>query len=82
MHGVPRSLSFLSPKNFGLAIPAPVTELRALRRLKLVRPAAKHFSPLLLPPGFACLGATLRELTLEGADWPALPQVRSSKTLK
>jgi hypothetical protein len=52
-----------------------VTELAALRRLKLVRPAQKHFSPLLLPPGFAGLAPCLAELVLEGADWPAIPQV-------
>lgn len=69
------SLTFLSPRKFGLVIPAPVTELQALRRLKLLRTASKQFAPLLLPPGFAGLAATLTELVLESADWPAIPQV-------
>ena len=56
-------------------IPAPVAELRQLRRLKLLRIASKQFAPLLLPPGFASLAATLSELVLESADWPAIPQV-------
>ena len=56
-------------------IPAPVTELRALRRLKLLRIASKQFAPLMLPPGFASLAPTLTEVVLEGADWPAIPQV-------
>lgn len=69
------SLSFLSPRNLGLVIPPPISELGALRRLKLLRVASKQFAPLLLPPGFANLGATLTELVLECADWPAIPQV-------
>ena len=70
-----RSLTFLSPRKFGLQIPAPVTELSALRRLKLLRIASKQFAPLLLPQGFASLAGTLNELVLESADWPAIPQV-------
>ena len=69
------SLTFLSPRKFGLVIPAPIAELRELRRLKLLRIASKQFAPLLLPPGFAGLAATLSELVLESADWPAIPQV-------
>ena len=69
------SLTFLSPRKFGLVIPAPVAELRELKRLKLLRIASKQFAPLLLPPGFAGLAATLSELVLESADWPAIPQV-------
>ena len=69
------SLTFLSPRNFGLVIPVPVTELHELKRLKLLRIASKQFAPLLLPPGFASLAATLSELVLESADWPAIPQV-------
>ena len=69
------SLTFLSPRKFGLVIPAPVAELRELRRLKLLRIASKQFAPLLLPQGFAGLAATLSELVLESADWPAIPQV-------
>jgi len=72
------SLTFLSPRKFGLVIPAPVTELRGLRRLKLLRIASKQFAPLLLPPGFANLAPTLSELVLESADWPAIPQVLTS----
>ncbi|EIE22610.1 L domain-like protein [Coccomyxa subellipsoidea C-169] len=68
------SLSFLAPRNFGLVIPPPVTELVSLRRLKLLRVVSKQFAPLLLPPGFANLGATLTELVLECTDWPAIPQ--------
>ena len=71
-----RSLSFLAPRNFGLVIPPPVTELVSLRRLKLLRVVSKQFAPLLLPPGFANLGATLTELVLECTDWPAIPQVQ------
>ena len=74
---VPCSLTFLSPRKFGLVIPAPVTELRALRRLKLLRIASKQFVPLMLPPGFASLAPTLTEVVLESADWPAIPQVPS-----
>ncbi|CAL8470608.1 g10150 [Coccomyxa elongata] len=68
------SLSFLSPCNFGLVMPVPITELASLRRLKLLRVGSKQFAPLLLPPGFANLAATLSELVLECADWPAIPQ--------
>ena len=56
-------------------IPAPVTELQELKRLKLLRIASKQFAPLLLPQSFASLAATLIELVLESADWPAIPQV-------
>lgn len=52
-----------------------MTELSALRRLKLLRIASKQFAPLLLPQGFAGLAGTLTELVLESADWPAIPQV-------
>ncbi len=69
------SLSFLSPRNFGLVMPVPITELASLRRLKLLRVGSKQFAPLLLPPGFANLAASLSELVLECADWPAIPQV-------
>lgn len=68
-------MSFLSPRNFGLVMPVPITELASLRRLKLLRVGSKQFAPLLLPPGFAHLAATLTELVLECADWPAIPQV-------
>ena len=57
-------------------IPAPVTELPALRRLKLLRIASKQFAPLMLPPGLASLAPTLTEVILESADWPAIPHVR------
>lgn len=69
------SLSVLLARNFGLVIPPPFTKLGSLQRLKLLRVASKQFAPLLLPPGFASLGATLTELVLESADWPAIPQV-------
>jgi hypothetical protein len=71
-----RSLVFLSPRNFGLMIPRPVTDLTSLRRLKLLRLASKQFQPLLLPPNFGSLAAILTELVLESADWPTIPQVR------
>ena len=52
-----------------------MAEVGGLRRLKLIRIASRHFSPLLLPPGFGALAASLTELVLECADWPAIPQV-------
>ena len=76
-----RSLSFLAPRKFGAIIPPPVTEVTSLRRLKLIRIASKQFSPLLLPPGFGALAASLTELVLECADWPAIPQARARAPL-
>ena len=71
----PRSLTFLSPRKFGLMVPASVADLSALRRLKLLRIASKQFAPLMLPPKFASLAPSLTEVVLESADWPAIPQV-------
>lgn len=58
-------------------IPPSATDLTSLRRLKLLRIPLKQFSPLLLPPNFGSLAATLTELVLESADWPQIPHVRS-----
>ena len=67
-----------SPRGLGGAVPSVVAGLPALQRFVFVRPFRE--APLMLPPGFARLGATLQQLTVEGANWEVLPrEVRDPK---
>ena len=59
-------------------MPSVVAGLPALQRFVFVRPFRE--APLMLPPGFVRLGATLQQLTVEGANWEVLPrEVRAPK---
>ena len=53
-------------------MPAVVVGLPALRRFVFVR--AFREAALALPSGFARLGATLQQLTVEGVNWDVLPR--------
>ncbi len=67
-----------SPRGLGGAIPSVVAGLPALQRFVFVRPFRE--APLMLPPGFVRLGATLQQLTVEGVNWEVLPrEVRAPK---